>query len=112
MNKMKDYAVTVVGKAKEEISSHCRLIAGTAATTAMMVVPTVCAFAEDGASSSGTSLLTGDTLTAITGGFTDLAATAGVVVGLAVTASVSIIAISAGAKYALKKMKGALSQAA
>ena len=51
------------------------------------------------------------TLNAIKSGFDSLKATVSQVVPIVVVASVSIIAITAGANFALKKLKGVMSKA-
>lgn len=56
-------------------------------------------------------VLTESMLTTVQGGFDTLVATVGQVIPIAVTASVSVIALTAGANYALKKIRGVLSKA-
>ena len=51
------------------------------------------------------------TLNAIKSGFDSLKSTVSQVVPIVVVASVSIIAITAGANFALKKLKGVMSKA-
>lgn len=51
------------------------------------------------------------TINAIKSGFDSLKATVSQVVPIVVVASVSIIAITAGANFALKKLKGVMSKA-
>lgn len=51
------------------------------------------------------------TMTAIKSGFDTLKATVSQVVPITVVAAVSIIAITAGANFALKKLKGVMSKA-
>ena len=87
-----------------------RYAVGAAVTTGMMVIPTVVSYAEEPTGSSG--LLEGEVLTAITNGFNSLAVTATQVMAIAVVTGVSVIGMSAAAKYAMKKIKGTLSQAA
>lgn len=60
---------------------------------------------------AGENLLAGETLTLVQKGFNDLVATGTAVIGLAVVAGISVIGISAAASYAMKKIKGILSQA-
>lgn len=55
--------------------------------------------------------LTEAMMTAVQGGFDTLVATVGQVIPISVTASVSVIALTAGINYALKKIKGVLSKA-
>lgn len=51
------------------------------------------------------------TINAIKGGFDTLKSTVSQVVPITVVAAVSIIAITAGANFALKKLKGVMSKA-
>ena len=51
------------------------------------------------------------TMTTIQSGFDQLVATVSQVVPVAVVASVSVIALTAGVNFALKKIKGVLSKA-
>lgn len=83
-------------------------------TTAMVMVPTLIAHADEhsAASSGGKDLLAGDVWTAITAAFGDLATTTTKVVAIAVVTGCSIIGMSAAANYAMKKIKGMLSKAA
>ena len=62
-----------------------------------------------GAAASGA--LTEAMITAIQGGFDTLVATVSQVIPISVTASVSLIALTAGINYALKKIRGAISKA-
>lgn len=62
-------------------------------------------------SSSASGVLTDAMLSSITDAFSNLSATVSQVLVVAVPATVGIIALSAGVKYALKKVRGALSQA-
>lgn len=55
--------------------------------------------------------LTDAMMTAVQGGFDTLVATVGQIIPIAVTASVSVIALTAGVNYALKKIRGVLSKA-
>lgn len=80
--------------------------------TAMTVVPSIAAYAEEGVSGSGKDLLAGDVWTAITGAFGDLATTTTKVVAIAVVTGCSIIGMSSAANYAMKKIKGMLAKAA
>ena len=63
-------------------------------------------------SSGGSNLLTGEVMEAVSGGFADLKVTALAVVALAVGATMGVLGVSAAAKYAIKKAKGALNSAA
>lgn len=60
---------------------------------------------------SGTSVLDQATKTAITGGLADLGATVTDVVAITIPVAISVIALTAGVKYALKKVKGVINQA-
>lgn len=62
-----------------------------------------------GAAASGA--ITESMMTAIQGGFDTLTATVTQVMPLVVTASVSVIALTAGVNFALKKIRGILSKA-
>lgn len=67
--------------------------------------------ASAGTGASATGALTESMLTAVQGGFDTLVATVGQVIPIAVTASVSVIALTCGVNYALKKIRGVLSKA-
>ncbi|MFG6333177.1 MAG: hypothetical protein K1W28_15420 [Lachnospiraceae bacterium] len=67
--------------------------------------------ASSGAGVAASGALTDAMLTAIEGGFNTLSATVGQVIPLVVTASVSVICLTAGVNYALKKIRGVLSKA-
>lgn len=111
--KLRNYVVSVAEKAKAEcgeLGTEMRLGVASGITTAMVVAPNICAYAAEGDVSG--NLLSGEVLTAITNGFSSLAITATAVVSMAVVAGVSVIGLSAAAKYAMKKFKGVLSQAA
>lgn len=60
---------------------------------------------------AATGALDADMIKVITNGFNTLVATVGQVVPLAIVAAVSVIGITAGANFALKKLKGVLSKA-
>lgn len=77
----------------------------------MTVVPSLTAFASE-PSSGASSALEGDVWTAITDAFSSLAVTASQVMAIAVVTGCGIIAMTTAAKYAMKKIKGMLSQAA
>lgn len=62
-------------------------------------------------SGAATGALTEAMLSTVQGGFDTLVATVGQVIPIAVTASVSVIALTAGVNYALKKIRGVLSKA-
>lgn len=67
--------------------------------------------ASGASGASATGALTDAMLTTVQGGFDTLVATVGQVIPIAVTASVSVIALTAGVNYALKKIRGVLSKA-
>lgn len=84
-----------------------------AGTTAVMVaIPTVTAFAAEGDPAGSSNMIDAETMAVITNAFSSLAITATAVVGIAVTTAVGVIGLSAGAKFALKKVKGVLNNAA
>ena len=64
------------------------------------------------AGTAATSVLDETTKAAISQGFNQLSATVTDVIGIAIPVSVSIIALTAGVKYALKKVRGVISNAA
>lgn len=64
------------------------------------------------AAASGTSVLTDEIKTAVNSGMLNLSATVSDVVLLAVPVTISVIALTAGVKYALKKVRGVISSAA
>lgn len=118
--KFKTYAVSLVSKAEEQareagasLSLAYRAAGLSGVVTALSLSPAVTAFALEtgGASSSGTNLLSGEVMEAITNGFSSLVVTATAVVAIAATTGVSIIGLSAACKYAMKKIKGVLSSA-
>lgn len=60
---------------------------------------------------SASGVLTEGLLASVQSGFDSVVATVGQVIPIAVTASVSVIALTAGVDYALKKVKGVLKKA-
>lgn len=64
------------------------------------------------ASEAATGVLSEAMTKAITSGFTDLTATVTQVLLISVPAAVSVIALTAGVNYALKKVRGVLHMAA
>lgn len=84
-----------------------------ATSTAMVIVSSVPAWAVDETTTvTGNNLLTGDVMTALSQGFGDLAVTCTQVVAIATVTGISIVGLTAAAKYGMKKIKGVLSQAA
>lgn len=63
------------------------------------------------AAENATGAIDAATKTIIQGGFDSIKGTAIEVVGMAVIAAVAVIGVSAGAKYALKQIKGVLGKA-
>ena len=63
------------------------------------------------AAASGTSVITEAMKTTLTTGFADLQATVTDVMGISVPVAVVCIALVAGISFALKQLKGVLSQA-
>lgn len=63
------------------------------------------------AEANASGALDDTTMTAIKNGFDTLVATAKQVVPIAVVAAVTIIAVTAGANFALKKIKGVMNKA-
>lgn len=111
MRNVKVYALSLAEKAgRLDAVSAMRAGVASGMTTLAVVAPSVNAYASD--ASGGSNLLDGEVLAAITNGFSSLAITATAVVSMAVIAGVSVIGLSAAAKYAMKKFKGVLSQAA
>lgn len=81
-------------------------------TSAMVVVPTMFAYAEEGGGTvTGKNLLSGTLMTSIQQAFADLQATAVGVIGVAVVSATAVIGISAGTRFAIKQVKGVLSKA-
>lgn len=72
-------------------------------TGSIVLGSTVSAFAS---TNTGTG-----TMDTITKGFTDASSSIGIIVGLGVTATVGVIAMSGGAKAGLKWIKGVFSKA-
>lgn len=64
------------------------------------------------ATASASGVLTDDMITVITNGFNSLQGTVSQVLTVAVPASVAIIALTSGVKYALKKVRAVISSAA
>lgn len=64
------------------------------------------------ASATPTGVLTDDMIQVISSGFTSLQGTVNQVLVIAVPASVALIALTGGVKYALKKVKGVIASAA
>ena len=64
------------------------------------------------ASGAAQGVLTESVLQAVTSGFDSLQATVTQVIGISVPASVAIIALTGGVRYALKKVRGVISSAA
>lgn len=62
--------------------------------------------------SASSSVLTDEVKTAINAGLDSLSATVSDVVMLVIPVSITIIALTAGVRYALKKVRGVISQAA
>lgn len=113
MRNVKVYALSLVEKAgRLDAVSAMRAGVASGVTTLAVVAPPVSAYAADAGASGGSNLLDGEVLAAITNGFSSLAITATAVVSMAVVAGVSVIGLSAAARYAMKKFKGVLSQAA
>lgn len=61
---------------------------------------------------TGASLLTEAVKAAINSGLANMSATVSDVILIVIPVAISIIALTAGVKYALKKVKGVISQAA
>lgn len=100
---------------REVVQKHMnevRLGVSTAIVSVGMALPTLTSYAEEVAGGGGSNLLEGDVLTAIQSGFNSLAVTATQVMAIAVVTGVSVIGMSAAAKYAMKKIKGTLNSAA
>lgn len=115
--KFSTYATSVLTKAEEQaraaganLSLAYRAAGVSGVMTAIAVNPSIVSFASD--ASAGSNLLDGEVMTAITNGFSNLVVTATAVVAIAATTGVSIIGLSAACKYAMKKIRGTLSQAA
>ena len=64
------------------------------------------------ATATQTGVLDASTLQVITDGFGTLQATVGQVLAVSVPASVAIIALTGGVRYALKKVRGVIASAA
>lgn len=80
------------------------LITGVASTGLLLL--------SEASQSATTGVLTEAMTQAIQGGFDSLAATVTQVILISVPVSVSVIALSGGVKYALKKVRGVISAAA
>lgn len=64
------------------------------------------------ASGTAQGVLNESVLQAVTQGFSSLEATVTQVIGISVPVSVSVIALTGGVRYALKKVRGVISSAA
>ena len=64
------------------------------------------------AASTGTSLITESIKTAIESGLANMSATVSDVILITIPVTIGIIALTAGVKFALKKVKGVISSAA
>lgn len=106
--KVKNYVVSVAEKARGHMDHMAVKV--TAVTMGLMTAPTMLAFASD--AGGNTSYLSGEVMDSISKAFGNLAVTATGVVAIAVVTGCSVIGMSAGAKYAMKKIKGTLSSAA
>lgn len=84
----------------------------TVASVAAAAVRPVILAAESGGSSAATGVLTEAMTQAIQSGFDSLAATVTQVTLLAVPVTVSVIALTGGVRYALKKVRGVIASAA
>lgn len=80
-----------------------------AVTTALTVGPAMVSLAAEG--SSGTNLLTGELMTTLESGVTDLKATGAAVISVVVVAAIGLLGLSKGSDFALKKIKGVLNKA-
>lgn len=117
--KLRTYAVSVLTKAEEQAraaGANLGLAYRAAGVSGVMTViamnPSMVSFASEAGVSGGSNLLDGEVMSAITNGFSSLVITATAVVAIAATTGVSIIGLSAACKYAMKKIRGTLSQAA
>lgn len=107
----RDFLVTVKGNAKGKLD-HAKFKVMAVTMGLMASCPTL-AFASDSSGEvAGKNLLVGPVFDAVQSSFMDTAATATGIIAIAVVAGCSVIGISAGAKYAMKKIKGTLNQAA
>ena len=64
-----------------------------------------------GASYTGVSILTDTVKTVITNGVADLSATVNDVIVIVVPATITVIALTAGVNYALRKVRGVIAKA-
>lgn len=98
------------GEATGRMRCSVRMAALSGMTTVMLAVPTVVSYAADDVS-GGTNVLDGLVMDAITKGFSNLVVTFTALVAIGCVAGVTIAGTAAGAKYAVKYIKGLLSQA-
>ncbi len=91
----------------QTIMSGVHTVASVAAAAVRPVI-----LAESGGASSATGVLTDAMTQAIQSGFDSLAATVTQVTLLAVPVTVSVIALTGGVRYALKKVRGVIASAA
>lgn len=108
---IKNYLVSVKEAVKGELD-HVSVKVAAVTMGLMAAYPTLAFASESSGGSSGVNMLTGDVWDAIQSAFGNLAVTATGVVAIAVVTGCTVIGMSAGAKYAMKKIKGTLNQAA
>lgn len=112
----KTYVTSLAEKVKEsteQLHGSLRLAAASGMTTLMIAVPTMSAYASEVTPpSGGTNVLEGAVMEAVTSGFGNLAVTFTAIVAIGAVTGLTIASLSAGAKYAVKYVKGLLSQAA
>lgn len=102
-----------VRESTEQLHSTVRMAAVSGMTTAMLVVPSMSAYASEVTPpSGGTNVLEGTVMEALSAGFGNLAVTFTQIIAIGVVTGLTIATLSAGAKYAVKYVKGLLSQAA
>lgn len=116
---MKNYAVTVVEKAKDTLSVQSRKhmiafrVGGISGVCAgIMANPVISSFASSGeVVSGGSNILDSETLKVITDAFGSLGITATAIIIMGMTATVSVMLLSQACDYALKRMKAAFRKA-
>lgn len=113
VTKVNERMASLADQVREEtqhIHGALRMAAASGTTAVMVAFPTVAAYAAEG-EGSGTNVLQGEVWTAVVSGFSDLAVTFTALIAIGAVTGLTIACTAAGAKYAVKYIKGLLSQA-
>lgn len=111
--KFRTYAVSLADQVREQtvrLHGTIRMAAVSGMTTAMIAVPTIVAHAEEVAG-NGSNVLTGDVWNSVLDGFSSLVITFTAIIAVGAVAGITIASMTAGCRFAIKYIKGLLSQA-